>query len=93
MTTWYEAKPKPYDLPGDGEPIAYFLNKNHAQEYSNKLWLHLADEIKEIKNPSHLEYILKNNEKEIASFKFEIHATKYNHEKFNGKATIEPNPK
>lgn len=26
MTFWYEAKPKPFDLPNDGEPVAYFSN-------------------------------------------------------------------
>lgn len=89
MTIWYEAKPKEFDLPSDGEPVAYFLNKNDAQKYANKLWPGLA-KINPIENPSHLEFIVKDNKKNIASFEFKSHAIKYNHEKLNSKGTIEP---
>lgn len=91
MTFWYEAKPKPFDLPNDGEPVAYFSNPIDASKYSRNLWGNLAC-VDMTENPSHLEYILKKDQKEIASFKYESHALKYNHETFNGKCIIEPNP-
>lgn len=91
MILWYEAKPKAFDLPNDGEPIAYFSDPLHASKYARKLWQNLA-EVNTIENPSHLEFILKKDKKEIASFKYKLHAIKYNHENFNGKCEVKPNP-
>lgn len=87
---WYEAKPKPFDLPNDGEPVAFFKDKIHAEKYSMKLWPGLW-EVNEMKSPALLEYIVSKENIPQASFKFESHAIKYNHEYFNGKGIISPN--
>ena len=85
MNKWYS-----FNDPNNGEPIAYVKNLNLINEFISKY--SLKGKIEEIENPSHLEFILKKEEKTIGYFESESHALMYNHLFYKGKGFIEPNP-